>query len=96
MSTKTGVGADSIGNIEEFLQHVWRRSLTTTTRALAGPAFCPPLCGPDCWSSLISEQGLWRFPVDQAVYKRLHDAGPEPFERALQADQQRVGAGFGI
>ena len=34
---------------------------------------------------LISERGLWffpRFPVtDQAVYKRLHEAGPEPFER---------------
>ena len=37
---------------------------------------------------LISEHGLWffpRFPVtDQAVYKRLHDAGPEPFERLFK------------
>ena len=37
---------------------------------------------------LISERGLWffpRFPVtDQAVYKRLHAAGTEPFERIFE------------
>ena len=37
---------------------------------------------------LISERGLWFFPrfevTDQAVYKRLHNAGTEPLERLFE------------
>ena len=103
MSTKTGEGADSIGNIEEFLQQCLERMEPDHHDKGPGrPRILPAMA---LWAGLlvcvlrgfesqlavwrlISEQGLWffpRFPVtDQAVYKRLHDAGPEPFERLFK------------
>ena len=54
MSTKTGDEADSIGNIEKFLQQCLEdmEPDRRDSRVLAGRVFCPRwLCGRGCWSA---------------------------------------------
>ena len=53
MSTKTGYQADTIGNIEEFLQQCLEdMEPDRQLKALAGRVFCPRwLCGLGCWSA---------------------------------------------
>ena len=103
MAVNRDDNADSLGNIEGFLQECLEDMEPDDERDGPGrPRILPAMA---LWAGLLvcvlrgfdsqlavwrllSERGLWffpRFPVtDQAVYKRLREAGTEPFERIFE------------